>query len=116
MRPPIAHVVLDLPLVKHFDFLGVAVTPDDVGRLVIVPFGNRRLAGVIVGLSEVTDVPAAKLKPIIHVQRALPKFSANDFALFRFCERYYHHPLYGGERNISLACAPARAWVTKARA
>ena len=87
------HVVLDLPLAKHFDFLGPEVTTSDVGRLVIVPFGKKKLAGMIVGLSEETDIPAAKLKPIFHVQRALPKFSANDLALFRFCESYYHYPL-----------------------
>ena len=87
------HVVLDLPLAKHFDFLGPEVTTSDVGRLVVVPFGKKKLAGMIVGLSEETDIPAAKLKPIFHVQRALPKFSANDLALFRFCESYYHYPL-----------------------
>ncbi len=69
------------------------MTMDDIGHVVIVPFGNKKLAGVIVGLSDETDVPAEKLKPIIHVQRALPKFSADDFALFRFCESYYHYPL-----------------------
>ena len=90
---PIAHVVLDVPLAKRFDFLGPDVTAADVGRLVVVPFGPKKLVGVIVAVDNETDVPREKLKPIIHVQRALPKFSANDFALFRFCESYYHHPL-----------------------
>ena len=93
MKPPIVQVVLDLPLAKHFDFLGHNATADDVGRLAIVPFGNKKLAGLIVGLSDDTDVPAGKLKPIIHIQRALPKFSASDFALFHFCQSYYHHAL-----------------------
>ena len=89
----IVHVVLDLPVAQHFDFLGPNATADDVGRIVIVPFGPRLLAGVIVGVSEESKVPAEKLKPIVHVQRSLPKFSATDFALFRFCESYYHHPV-----------------------
>lgn len=93
VKSPIAHVVLDLPLAKHFDFLGANTTPDDVGRLAIVPFGNKKLAGVIVGVSDESDVPVEKLKPLIHVQRALPRFSARDFALFHFCESYYHHAL-----------------------
>ncbi len=93
MSALIAHVVLDLPLAKHFDFSAPDATVDDVGRVVIVPFGNRKLAGVIIGLSATTDVPPDKLKPIIHIQRALPKFSATEFALFRFCESYYHHAL-----------------------
>ena len=89
----IAHVVLDLPLAKHFDFSAPDATADDVGRIVIVPFGNRKLVGVIIGLSAETDVPLDKLKPIIHIQRTLPKLSAQEFALFRFCENYYHHAL-----------------------
>ena len=90
---PIVHVALDLPLAKHFDFLGVGLTVNDVGRLVVVPFGAKKMAGVIVGLSDASEVPQDKLKAVILVQRALPKFSARDFALFRFCENYYHHPL-----------------------
>ena len=93
MNALIVHVTLDVPLDKHFDYLGLDVTANDIGRVVIVPFGNKKLAGVIVGLDDETDVPAEKLKPVIHVQSALPKFSAKDFALFRFCESYYHHPL-----------------------
>ena len=89
----IAQVALDIPIAKNFDFLAPDTTTDDVGRLVIVPFGRKQLAGVIVALRDETDVPSAKLKQIIHVQRSLPKFSANEFALFRFCESYYHYPL-----------------------
>ena len=89
----IAQVVLDLPLANSFDFLAPDLTADDVGRLVVVPFGARKLAGIIVGLSAETSVPAEKLKSILHVQRSLPKISAKEFALFRFCEGYYHHPL-----------------------
>ena len=93
MKLSIARVVLDLPLAKSFDFLAQDATTDDVGRLVIVPFGAKKLAGIIVGLSDRTSVPAEKLKPVLHVQRALPKFSAKDLVLLRFCEGYYHHPL-----------------------
>ena len=93
VKASIVHVVLDLPLAKHFDFLCADATSDDLGRLVIVPFGAKKMSGVIVGLSDETEVPHEKLKPVILIQRALPKFSARDFALFRFCENYYHHPL-----------------------
>ena len=89
----IVHVVLDLPVAQHFDFLGVDATSADVGRIVIVPFGPRQIAGVIVAVSAESAIPAEKLKMIIQVQRSLPKFSATDFALFRFCESYYHYPL-----------------------
>jgi len=88
----IVHVALDLPLAKPFDFHGADVTADDIGRLAIVPFGSRKLTGVIVGISDKTEVPLDKLKHLLLVQRELPKFSVRDFALFRFCESYYHYP------------------------
>ena len=93
MNLNIVQVALDLPLDKNFDFLAPDVTEADVGRLVVVPFGNKLLSGVIVGVSAVTRVAHDRLKPVALVQRALPKFSADDFALIRFCQSYYHHPL-----------------------
>lgn len=93
MNRLIAQVILDVPVDKQFDFLAPDVTAKDVGRLVIVPFGPRKLVGVIAGVSDMTEVPTGKLKQIVLVQRALPQFSAKDFALFRFCERYYHTAL-----------------------
>lgn len=92
MNASIARVALDLPIDKFFDFSVPGATDDDVGRLVVVPFGNKLMSGVIVEVTNTTEVPAAKLKPVAHVQRALPKFSADDIALVRFCEDYYHHP------------------------
>ena len=93
MNRLIAQVILDVPVDKQFDFIAPDVTAKDIGRLVIVPFGPRKLVGVIAGVSDMTEVPTGKLKQIILVQRALPQFSAKDFALFRFCERYYHTAL-----------------------
>ncbi len=92
MNPPIAKVALDLPLDRYFDFLAPGISVEDIGRLVVVPFGRQRLAGVVVDVVATSDVPADKLKALIHVQRDLPKFSANDFALFHFCAGYYHAP------------------------
>ena len=109
MKALIVHVVLELPLVQHFDFLAADATADDVGRIVIVTFGSKLLTGLIVGVSEGSNVPAEKLKSIIHVQRSLPKFSATDFALFRFCESYYHHPL----GPIALNAVPPTMRVAK---
>ena len=92
MRPTIVHVALDLPLDKNFDFFAPDVTDQDVGRLVVVPFGGRLLSGVIVGISSQSEVAPDKLKPAHLIQRALPAFSADDMALIKFCQHYYHHP------------------------
>ncbi|MEP7156287.1 MAG: primosomal protein N' [Betaproteobacteria bacterium] len=92
MKMRIAQVALDLPLEKNFDFLAPDADVSDVGRLAVVPFGNKLLSSVIVDVVAESDVPLDKLKALIHIQRALPKFSADDFALIRFCQDYYHHP------------------------
>ncbi len=102
---PIAQVVLDLPLAQSFDFLAPGLGTDSIGKLVVVPFGRggrrktteaatpAQTIGVIVDVVSATDVPIAKLKSITAVQANVPAFSGADLALFRFCERYYHHPL-----------------------
>ena len=92
VKGKIVRIALDLPLAKPFDFHGAEITAADVGRLAIVPFGNNKLTGVIVAISDETEVPLDKLKHVLLVQRELPKFSVRDFALFRFCENYYHYP------------------------
>ncbi|MBL8511763.1 MAG: DEAD/DEAH box helicase family protein, partial [Betaproteobacteria bacterium] len=90
---PIARVALDIPLNTLFDFLAPTLTPAAIGRLVIVPFGNKERVGVILDIRAETDIPLAKLKPILHLQDNLPAFRANDLALFEFCASYYQHPL-----------------------
>lgn len=92
MNLHIVQVALDLPLEKTFDFFAPDVTDADVGRLVVVPFGHKIFSGVIVGVSASTEVTHDKLKPVMFVQRALPRLSAGDFTLIRFCQNYYHHP------------------------
>ena len=103
MNQPILRIALNLPLPGLFDFLvpevdnacddGQSVAADLVGRLAVVSFGPKRLVGVVVEVVATSAYPPEKLKPVLHIQRALPAFSAGDLALFRFCENYYHYPL-----------------------
>lgn len=61
-----AKVALPIPLDKTFTY----EIPDElaggvfVGRRVAVPFGGRALSGVIVDLTEKTDIPASRIKRI----------------------------------------------------
>ena len=115
MKPNIAHIALDLPIEKYFDFMAPDATQDDVGRMAVVPFGNKLLCGVVVGLSATTDVPVDKLKGVKFIQRALPKFSAHDIALIRFCQGYYHHPFGAIAMNgLPPAMRATRLFVPKA--
>jgi primosomal protein N' (replication factor Y) (superfamily II helicase) len=106
---PIARVVLDVPLARSFDFLAPGLDATSIGRLVIVPFGRGAIrgggtetVGLIVDVVETTEVPIVKLKSISALQKNVPAFTATDLALFRFCARYYHHPL----GQVALSAIP----------
>ena len=64
----IARVELDVPVAGPFDYEtgGVDV---DVGALVAVPFGRRRLVGVVTELAQTTGIHQTRLK---RVERVLP--------------------------------------------
>ena len=45
----------------------------EVGSILVVPFGRRRVKGVVVGISETTDVPEAKLaEPLEALEAGVP--------------------------------------------
>ena len=97
----ILRVALDVPLPRLFDYTVDAVTQEDVGRCIRVPFGNGEKIGVIVALADTSE--HAKLKQAGEILRALPALPADWLALTEFCSRYYQHPL--GE-VMALALPP----------
>ena len=101
-----ARVALDLPLHRLFDYLlpdGLALTADDIGRRVRVPFGTRSRIGILVALPATSEIPAAQLKPVEALLDDLPPLPADWFRLSEFCSAYYHAPL--GE--VMLSTLPA---------
>jgi primosomal protein N' (replication factor Y) len=86
-------VALDVPLPRLFDYVATDAVVTDVGRRVIVPFGNGSKVGVVTGVSDSTDQPADKLKPVEAILRDMPPLPADWLALCEFCSRYYQHPL-----------------------
>lgn len=101
----IAAVALDVPLHKTFDFLIAQHTKVAIGNLVVVPFGKpgRFAVGLVTNIGDASEVPAERLKAIERVIDT-PPFTPQDFALLRFCERYYHFPL----GQIALNAVPPR--------
>ena len=93
MKPLIAKVALDVPLDKLFDYLAPEGELLQVGQRVSVPFGPRKMVGVIVALGKHSDVLPARLKAIAHVFHETPLLSPEIFRLLHFCSDYYHHPL-----------------------
>jgi len=93
-RPPIIQVALPVPLPRLFDYLppphGPAPGP---GARVLVPFGRRRLVGVVTGHCEESDLPADRLLPIGEVlDPGEALLDADLMELLRWCWNYYKHP------------------------
>jgi primosomal protein N' (replication factor Y) len=90
-------VALDAPLRRLFDYLppqdpgaAAALSP---GVRVRVPFGRRRLVGVVVARAPASELAAERLKPILEVLDAEPVLDAALLALVSWAAEYYHHPI-----------------------
>ncbi|MBV8909568.1 MAG: primosomal protein N' [Gammaproteobacteria bacterium] len=95
--PHILRVALDTPARPLFDYLpplgeGESALPA-VGARVRVPFGRRRLIGVVLAVADSSDLPPARLRPILEVLDPNPVLDAAALALLRWAAEYYHHPL-----------------------
>jgi primosomal protein N' (replication factor Y) (superfamily II helicase) len=93
----IFRVALDTPVRQLFDYLAPVATagpaPPAIGARVRVPFGRRRLVGVVVATSERSALPPARLKPILAVLDPAPLLDPPLRALLEWAAQYYHHPL-----------------------
>jgi len=98
----IVRVALDVPLSTLFDY---TVECDvAVGQRVIVPFGRRQMAGVVMECVAATDVPAERIKPVKQVLHDSAPLSAELLDLLRFCSDYYRYPI----GQTVLAALPTR--------
>jgi primosomal protein N' (replication factor Y) (superfamily II helicase) len=97
--PKVLRVALDTPLRRLFDYLpppsgtGAATTAPLAGTRVRVPFGRRRLVGVIAGEANATEVPPERLKPVLQVLDGQPVLDPPLMKLLEWAAEYYHHPL-----------------------
>ena len=78
----IAEVALNIPLRRTFDYL---LPPGEAGWIapgqrVIVPFGSRVRAGVVVGLKAASELPPEKLKAILRPTDATDASGATEVA------------------------------------
>jgi primosomal protein N' (replication factor Y) (superfamily II helicase) len=100
----IIKVALDVPVPTLFDYRLVDATTADVGRRVVVPFGNKLAVGVIVEVVNASGVAPDRLKRALRVLRDSPGLENSDLELLRFASDYYHYPLGA----TILATLPAR--------
>jgi primosomal protein N' (replication factor Y) len=87
----IARVELDVPIAGPFDY-EVGHVDALVGSIVVVPFGHRRVVGVVIGLADSSAVDQSRIRAI---ERILPidPLTPATLSLAAFCADYYRHRL-----------------------
>jgi primosomal protein N' (replication factor Y) len=89
----ILRVVVAVPLRQVFDYLA----PDNgikaqAGMRVTVPFGRRQITGVVVEVSDQSDVPLEKLASVLEFPDGEQTvLTAETLDLLQWCWRYYKH-------------------------
>jgi primosomal protein N' (replication factor Y) len=58
-----------------------------------VPFGRRRLVGVLIEVAESSAISPAKLKPVLEILDREPVFDAELLGFLLWAAEYYHHPV-----------------------
>lgn len=95
-KTSIIRVAINTPLRKTFDYLP-SKEPDckeiQPGVRVKVPFGKRSLVGIVLSITDQTDIDIAKLKHIEEVLDDTPIFQQNLCDFFLKAAQYYHHPI-----------------------
>ncbi|MGH8284831.1 MAG: primosomal protein N', partial [Steroidobacteraceae bacterium] len=93
---PILRIALDMPLRRLFDFLMPSrVDPATLSRgaRVRVPFGRRRLVGVLIELASRSELPSAKLKAALEILDFEPVLDEELLGFLSWAADYYHHPV-----------------------
>ena len=92
-NPLILKVALPVPLPVLFDYLSPREgSPTVNGTRVLVPFGRRKLVGVVVGKAETSEIPVERLLPVTQVlDNGVPLLDEKLTELLRWCWKYYKH-------------------------
>ncbi|MCI2808921.1 primosomal protein N' [Eoetvoesiella caeni] len=94
-------VAIDVPLAGLFDYrCAHAVAP---GCRVIVPFGRRKLMGIVVETPDTPSFEAKQVREVDEVLDDLPPFPSDWMRMAAFAAQYYQRPL--GE--VMLPTLPA---------
>ncbi|SUV54205.1 Primosomal protein N' [Bordetella bronchiseptica] len=97
-------VALDVPLPGPFDYRSAAPLP--LGARVIVPFGRRKLVGVVVEHPAQPSIDPAQVREVEQPLEDLPPMPADWMRLARFAADYYQRPL--GEVMLPVLPPPLR--------
>ncbi len=94
--PKILKVAVPVPLPGLFDYLpprGVSADTLQPGCRLQVPFGNKRLVGVLVAKEQTSALPQGKLRAATAILETEPVLDADLLALLVWAADYYQHPI-----------------------
>src|SRR6266516_4290142 len=88
----ILRVAIDVPLPTLFDYRSEDATRADIGYRVLVPFGKKRLVGVIWDVVAKSKVADSRLRSAEKILRDVAPLPREWLARVEFCSSYYHGP------------------------
>jgi primosomal protein N' (replication factor Y) (superfamily II helicase) len=112
VEPIYLTIALDTPLDRLFDYRWEASAGEPtphIGQIALVPFGKQEMAGLIVGISNQTSVPADKIKQVLAIRHQCTALNTQWIDLCRFAADYYQRPL--GE--VAIPALPKNLRVPK---
>ena len=87
-------IAIDTPLRRLFDYRAPAGSPvPEIGQRIWVPFGRRRVVGVVIEQRTSSSIPAEKLRSAFEVIDDEPTVDPALLELLRWAADYYRHPL-----------------------
>ncbi|WWP02354.1 MAG: primosomal protein N' [Candidatus Dasytiphilus stammeri] len=90
----IVQVAIYIPIKKYFDYLLPSNNMEAlIGRRVYVPFGNRKVIGIIVNIKNQSKLPLNKLKTINDIIDNKSLFPTALWRLLLWAAEYYQYPL-----------------------
>jgi primosomal protein N' (replication factor Y) (superfamily II helicase) len=95
MNREACHIQVAVALPVHGEFTYAVPEPMvplvGRGKRVLVPFGNRRVTGYVLGFGG--DAPAGQIRPVEDILDNEPLFPESIISFYRWISDYYLHPL-----------------------
>lgn len=90
----IAQVGIDTPLRTTFDYrIPAALVNVQIGTRVLVPFGRRKVVGLVVRLATTSQVSTGRLKDLQAILDSEPLLDGKSMSLIEWTANYYQFPL-----------------------
>ncbi|MFV1973514.1 MAG: primosomal protein N' [Thiohalobacterales bacterium] len=97
MSKTILRIAVPSPLYRSFDYCmpvqTAAATTLQPGVRVRVPFGNRTAVGILLEVTDESDIEPQRLKPVREILDTTPALPDDVLAMTRWASAYYQYPI-----------------------